>query len=118
MQIVILGIFYTDLMPFLMYRNNDLVLRPSSYPYIFGMALNQYKINTSLTIYIFLPNPLQWTNQRAVFTGDKYTIMPRAETRPYNTSLFMTRLTMTEIYSVKLIFFYPFLKNWDGIEKK
>ena len=35
-----------------MYRDNDLGLQPKSYPYILGRALNQYKINTSVTIYI------------------------------------------------------------------
>ena len=35
-----------------MYRDNDSGLRPSSYPYLLGRALNQYKINTSVTIYI------------------------------------------------------------------
>ena len=35
-----------------MYRDNDSGLRPSSYPYILGRALNQYKINTSVIIYI------------------------------------------------------------------
>ena len=39
-------------MPFLKYRDNDSCLRPSSYPYILGRALNQYRINTSVTIYI------------------------------------------------------------------
>ena len=39
-------------MPFLMYRDNDPGLRPSSYPYILGKALNEYKINTSAIIYI------------------------------------------------------------------
>ena len=39
-------------MPFLMYRDNDSGLRPSSYPYILGRSLNQYRINTSVTIYI------------------------------------------------------------------
>ena len=41
-------------MPFLMYRDNDSGLRPSSYPYILGRALNQYKINTSVIIYIMV----------------------------------------------------------------
>ena len=39
-------------MPFLKYRDNDSGLRPSSYPYILGRALNQYRINTSVTIHI------------------------------------------------------------------
>ena len=38
-------------MPFLMYRDNDSGLRPSSYPYILGRALNEYRINTSVPIY-------------------------------------------------------------------
>ena len=41
-------------MPFLMYRDNDSGLRPSSYPYILGRALNQYKINTAVIIYILV----------------------------------------------------------------
>ena len=48
-------LFYTHLMPFLMYRNNDSGLRPSSYPYILGRALNEYRINTSVTIYLLFP---------------------------------------------------------------
>ena len=40
-----------------MYRDNDSGLRPSSYPYILGRALNQYKINTSVTIYILFQTP-------------------------------------------------------------
>ena len=40
-------------MPFLEYRDKDSGLRPSSYPYILGRALHQYKINTSVTIYLF-----------------------------------------------------------------
>ena len=47
-------LFYTHLMLFLMYRDNDSGLRPSSYPYILGRALNQYRINTSVTIYILI----------------------------------------------------------------
>ena len=39
-------------MSFLKYRDNDSGLWPSSYPYILGRALNQYRINTSVTIYI------------------------------------------------------------------
>ena len=35
-----------------MYRDNDSGLRPSSYPYILGRALNEYRIKTSVTIYI------------------------------------------------------------------
>ena len=42
-------------MPFLMYRDNDSGLRPSSYPYILGRALNEYRINTSVTIYLLFP---------------------------------------------------------------
>ena len=45
-------LFYTHLMPFLMYRDNDSGLRPSSYPYILGRALNEYRINTLVIIYI------------------------------------------------------------------
>ena len=45
-------LFYTHLMPFLMYRDNDSGLWPSSYPYILGRALNEYRINTSVTIYL------------------------------------------------------------------
>ena len=33
-------------MPFLEYRDDDSGLRPSSYPYILGKDLNQYKIDT------------------------------------------------------------------------
>ena len=40
-------------MPLLMYRDNDSGIRPSFFPYILGRALNQYRINTSVTIYIF-----------------------------------------------------------------
>ena len=39
-------------MPFLKYRDNVSGLRPSSYPYILGRALNQNNINTSVIIYI------------------------------------------------------------------
>ena len=46
-------------MPFLMYRDNDSGLRPSSYPYILGRALNQYKINTAVIIYI-LDTSIMW----------------------------------------------------------
>ena len=35
-----------------MYRDNDSGLRPSSYPYILGRALNEYRINTSVIIYL------------------------------------------------------------------
>ena len=35
-----------------MYRDNDSGLRPSSYPYILGRALNEYRIKTSVTIFI------------------------------------------------------------------
>ena len=45
-------------MPFLMYRDNDSGLRPSSYPYILGRALNQYKINTAVIIYILYYSPI------------------------------------------------------------
>ena len=41
-------------MPFLMYKDNDSDLLPSSYPCILGRALNQYRINTSVTIYIIV----------------------------------------------------------------
>ena len=44
-------LFYTHLMPFLMFRDNDSGLRPSAYPYILERALNEYIINTSVTIY-------------------------------------------------------------------
>ena len=47
-------------MPFLMYRDNDSGLRPSSYPYILGMALNEYRINTSVIIY-YINNPKPMT---------------------------------------------------------
>ena len=39
-------------MPFQMYRDNDSGLWPSSYPYILGRTLNEYRLNTSVTIYI------------------------------------------------------------------
>ena len=38
-------LFYSYLMPFLIYKDNDSGLRPSYYPYILGWALNEYKIN-------------------------------------------------------------------------
>ena len=44
-------LFYTLLMPFLMYRDSDSGLRPLSYPYILGRALNEYRIYTSVIIY-------------------------------------------------------------------
>ena len=34
-----------------MYRDNDSGLWPSSYPYVIGRALNEYRINSSVTIY-------------------------------------------------------------------
>ena len=39
-------------MPFLIYRDNDSGLRPSSYPYILGRALNHYKIKPTVSICI------------------------------------------------------------------
>ena len=39
-------------MPFLKYRDNDSGLRPSSYPYILGRALNHYKIKPAVSICI------------------------------------------------------------------
>ena len=45
-------------MPFLKYRDNDSGLRPSSYPYILGRALNHYKIKPAVSICI-LDNTLQ-----------------------------------------------------------
>ena len=47
-------------MPFLIYRDNDSGLRPSSYPYILGRALNEYRINTSVIIY-YINNPKPMT---------------------------------------------------------
>ena len=44
-------------MPFLMYRDNDLGLWPSSYPYILGRALNHYKIKPAVSICILDYSP-------------------------------------------------------------
>ena len=41
-------------MPFLKYRDNDSGLRPTSYPYILGRELNEYRINNSVTIYLIV----------------------------------------------------------------
>ena len=41
-------------MPFLKYRDNDLGLRPSSYPYILERALNHYKIKPAVSICIII----------------------------------------------------------------
>ena len=45
-------------MPFLEYRDNDSGLRPSSYPYILGRALNHYKIKPTVSICILIYNGL------------------------------------------------------------
>ena len=39
-------------MPFLMYRDNDSGLQPSSYPYILRRALNLYKIKPTVSLCI------------------------------------------------------------------
>ena len=39
-------------MPFLPYRDNDLGLWPSSYPYILGRALKHYKVKPAVSICI------------------------------------------------------------------
>ena len=51
-QIVTLVSIVSCFMPFLGYRDNDLGLRPSSYPYILGRALNHYKIKPAVSICI------------------------------------------------------------------
>ena len=38
-------LFYTHLMPFIMYRDNYSDFWSSFYPYTLGRALNEYKIN-------------------------------------------------------------------------
>ena len=60
-------------MPFLMYRDNDSGLRPSSYPYILGRALNEYRINTSVIIYyITLPRAVHSNNLPRLCLMDYY----------------------------------------------
>ena len=53
-----LYLFNTSLTPFLRYKDIDSGLWPSSYPYILGKALNQCRINTSVTNYIIVNNYL------------------------------------------------------------
>ena len=45
---------YSDLMPFLIYRDKMRAEGPNHYPYILGMALNHYKIKPKVSIYFRL----------------------------------------------------------------
>ena len=77
-----------------MYRDNDSGLRPSSYPYILGRALNEYRISTSVTIYYVLP-------EGGLYNNDKPTLL---HSHPYC----MTKKQLaTAIYFSKMFKYFP-----------
>ena len=52
-------------MPFLIYRDKMRAEGPNHYPYILGMALNQYTINTEVSI-CFILQPALKINKKVI----------------------------------------------------
>ena len=59
-----------------MYRDNDSGLRPSSYPYILGRALNHYKIKPAVSICIIIHEQSEWPEAQPRASNEASVLLP------------------------------------------